>query len=341
MVSNRSIFGDIDTNLGSLEIDQIKQKLEPVMIGYSIESPVFDPGLFLYRARKIGPNFNKAIGIAPKDLAYPPRHLASLGRLNRAGQPMFYSSMHKEPVFFELRDVNPGDELILTFWKTTQKMYVNNIGYTEYAFEQLGAKRALPQWGRPTAPNSTEQSVGISVIPPEARNVALSKDQSREIKEAFSEYFMHKVSEDESFRYKLTTAIGEMHLGSIASHGTQFAGILYPSTRMWANGDNLALLPWFADSHLEFRKAVHIRIKSKSETTFDVDYQDAAHEFEESGQLKWLGRIRAWPLQPKQAGKFRCVVGLDTDGDYVIDQEGTATHWEAVDIVTGKQIEPR
>jgi hypothetical protein len=339
MPFDRSVFDDIDANLRSLKIDQIKQRLDPMMIGYSIETPIFDPGAFLYRARKIGPIFNKAVGITRKDLIYPPKHLAPLGRLNRAGQPMFYSSMHKESVFFELPELNAGDELILTFWKTTQKMVVNNIGYTEFAFKQLGAKRTVPQWGSPQPPGSTEQTVSLSMIPEETMNIALSRDQSRELKEAFSEYFMRKVTADESFRYNLTTAIGEMHLGSIVSDNTQFAGILYPSTRMWANGDNLALLPWFADSHLEFRKAVHVRIKGRTETTIDIDYEDAAHEFGASGQLDWLGRIRNWTLQPKQTGKFLFAAGLDADGDYTISQDGMPAHWEAEDIVTGKRIE--
>lgn len=219
-------------------------------------------------------------------------------------------------------------------------MVVNNIGYTEFAFKQLGAKRAVPQWGPPQVPGSTEQTVSLSMTPEETMNIALSRDQNRELKEAFSEYFMRKVPTDEFFRYNLTTAIGEMHLGSIVSHKTQFAGILYPSIRMGANGDNLALLPWFADSHLEFRKAVHVRIKGRTETTMDIDYQDAAHKFGVSGQLNWLGRIRTWTLQPKQAGKFLFAAGLDADGDYMISQNGTPAHWEAVDAVTGTQIEP-
>src|SRR5258708_31797190 len=97
--------GSIDANLCALEIDQIRQRLDPMMIGYRIETPIFEPGCFLYRARKFGASFNKATGITRKDLIYPPKHLATLGRLNRAGQPVFYSSMHKESVFFELRDL--------------------------------------------------------------------------------------------------------------------------------------------------------------------------------------------------------------------------------------------
>jgi hypothetical protein len=335
---DRSVFDEIDANLRALEIDQIRQRLNPMMIGYSIETPIFEPGCFLYRARKFGASFNKATGITRKDLIYPPKHLAALGRLNRAGQPVFYSSMHKESVFFELRDLAVGDEVILTFWKTTEKMVVNNVGYTEFAFEQLGAKRAVPQWGSALAPGSTEQTVGLPVVPEEIKNSLLSRDESRELKEAFSKYFMRVVNSHESFRYNLTTAIGEMHLGTITNHGMQFAGILYPSVRTWANGDNLALLPWFADT-LEFRKAVHVRITGRKDANIDIDFADAAHEFDTSGKLKWLGHVKNWTLQPKQKAKFVFVAGLDADGDYRISQNGEPAHWEAEDALTGTIIE--
>lgn len=252
---------------------------------------------------------------------------------------MFYSSMHKELVFFEVPDLKAGEEIILTFWKTNHRMFVNNIGYTEFAFKQLGAKRTLPNWGPPQAPGSTKATVSLSTIPKEVLDKALSMDQSREIKEAFSKYFMRAVAADEIFRYKLTVAIGELHLGSIIEHNTQFAGILYPSVRMWANGDNLALLPWFVDNHVEFRKAVHVRIRSRTETKIDIDYLDAAHNFDPSDQLNWLGRIRKWTLQPKQAGKFTFSAGLDADGDYTISKEGMPGHWTAEDAGTGKQID--
>jgi hypothetical protein len=342
MAFDRSTFDQIDANLRSLEIDEIKKRLEPLMIGYAIQSPIFDPGAFVYRARLIAPTFNKAGPITRKDLIYPPANVTSLGRLNRAGQPVFYCSMHKESVFFELPNLKAGDEIILTFWKTTEKMFVNNIGYTEFAFKQLGAKRTLPQWGPPQAPGSTEATVTLPEMPKEVRDVALSKDQSREIKEAFSAYFMRKVSANESFLYRLTVAIAEMHLGTITivNDKTQFAGILYPSVRMWANADNVALLPWFVDGHLEFRKAVHVRIKSRTETTIDIDYLDAAHEFDDTGKLKWLGRVRGWPLQPKQTAKFHLVPGPDEDGDYLTGKDGQSVHWTAEDMATGNPIYP-
>jgi hypothetical protein len=182
--------------------------------------------------------------------------------------------------------------------------------------------------------------MSLATLPPDVVNVALSKDESREIKEAFSTYFMRKVTSDESFRYKLTVAIGEMHLGSIVTHNTQFAGILYPSVRMWANGDNIALLPWFVDKHLAFRKAVHVRIKGRTETSIDIDYLDAAHEFDDAGKLNWLGRIQAWTLLPKQTAKLLGVAGPDDD-DYTVGEDGRPAHWTAADAATGKPIYPQ
>jgi hypothetical protein len=110
---------------------------------------------------------------------------------------------------------------------------------------------------------------------------------------------------------------------------------------MWANGDNLALLPWFVDKHLEFRKAVHVRIKGRTEMSISIDYIDEANEFDHAGKLKWLGRVRAWPLEPKQTAKFLGVAGPDDDGDYTVGEDSQPAHWTAEDAATGKTIYPR
>jgi hypothetical protein len=76
--------------------------------------------------------------------------------------------MLKEAVFFELPDLKAGDELIVTHWKTTERMLVNNVGYTEYAFEQLGAKRPVPDW-TPKEPRGTEQTLPLATFPKGSR----------------------------------------------------------------------------------------------------------------------------------------------------------------------------
>jgi hypothetical protein len=339
MAFDPAIFDTIEADIQSLEIDDIKKRLEPFKIGYRVQTPVFDAGAFVYRARRLGPTLDKAKGITRQDLLYPPASITQLGRMNRVGQPMFYSSMHKEAVFFELLDLKEGDEIVLTFWKTKQRAFVNNIGYTEFAFKQLGAARPLPQWRPQQPPGSTEANITLSTLPKEVVDAALSHDENRALKEAFSKYFTRKITPEVAFLYKLTTAIGEMHLGSIANQKTQFAGVLYPSVRMWANGDNLAVMPWFVDNHLEFRKAAHVRIKSRTETQMSIDYLDAAHEFNASGQLNWLGRIRKWTLQPKQTAKFTLAEGRDEDGDFTMSKDGVPCHWIAEDTSTGKPIE--
>ncbi len=337
---DRSVFDDIEANLATLDIDEIKNCLEHLLKGYHTELPIFDPGAFLYRARKFGTSFNKGTGITYNDLTYPPKHLVPLGRVNRKEQPVFYSSVHKELVYFELQDLKVGDELVVTFWKTTEKMFVNNIGYTEYVFRQLGARRMPPQWGNRGAPSpgSPNEHIALSTIPLEVRAIALSHDRNRAIREAFSEYFVRSVGPAKADRYKLTVAIGELHLGTI-NERDQFAGILYPSTRMWANGDNLALLPWYADKYLEFRKAVHVRITNRTATGFDVTYEDTAHGFDAAGKLSWVGRMRKWDVLPGQKAKFTVASGVDEDGDYLVDANGNVCHWEAEDAETGKKID--
>jgi RES domain len=338
----RTIFQDIERDIRWLEIDDIKRRLQPLMVGYRIQTPVFDPGSFVYRARRLCPAFNKAKGITRQDLIYPPANITPLGRVNRPGQPVFYASLNKEAVFFELLELREGDEIVLTFWKTNERAIVNNIGYTEFAFKQLGARRELLRWDQSQSPSSTEATITLPTIPEEIVRSALSHDQNRALKEAFGEYFTHKVTPNVPLLYKLTTAIGEMHLGNIRhvkSVTTQFAGILYPSVRTWANGDNLALLPWFVDNHLEFRKAVHIKIKSRTDTQINIDQLDAAHEFNGSGQLIWLGRIRKWTLQPRQTARFTLVEGRDDNGDFLLSSDGKACHWTAEDESTKTPIE--
>ena len=173
-----TVFEQINTNLEQLEIDHIKQQLEPLIKGMAVQSPIFNPGAFLYRARKIGPTFNKDIGIKYADLIYPPKHVSKMGRLNRDGEPVLYCSMQKASVFFEIQDLSPGDEIILTFWQTTEGMLVNNIGYTQHVFERLGAKRECPQWRPPDAePNSNKAAVTLPEIL--RQNLATGNDSTK------------------------------------------------------------------------------------------------------------------------------------------------------------------
>lgn len=158
-------------------------------------------------------------------------------------------------------------------------MIVNNIGYTQPVFERLGAKRPLTEW-LTSAPDSASGAVVLPSMSPEEISRVLPHDENSNLRRIFSEYFMCSVGETERHKYKLTTALGELHLGTV-NKVHKFAGVLYPSIRMWASGDNLALLPWFVDSHLQFRKALHIHIDRRNDPEFSFSYLDAASQFDE------------------------------------------------------------
>ena len=99
MPFDQALFDEIEAKIRSFDIDEIKRRLKTLMIGFRIETPVFDRGAFVYRARQLGTQFRKEAGIKRTDLVYPPAAKTSLGRLNRVGKPVFYGAMHKEAVF--------------------------------------------------------------------------------------------------------------------------------------------------------------------------------------------------------------------------------------------------
>lgn len=334
------IFKHINDNIKQLGIDDIRELIRPLMKGVSVQAPIIHAGSFLYRARKIDGSFNKNQKILLKELKNPPPDKATLGRVNRDGQSVFYCSGSKEPVFFELPNLSNGDEIILSFWKTSEDMIVNNLGYTEYIFNKMGAKRVLPPWSIIKI-DDTKQKIILNEnsIPAEVRESILSHDQNRVFRELMSEVFMHQVNDSDKHLYKLSTALAELHLGEIKNYTKQFAGIIYPSVRMFANGDNFALKPEFVKQNVEFKKATHIRINDRSENSYSITNIDAAIELDEDGSLKWLGHLPHWVLnKPFQEAKFTVTEGRDEHGDYERDKDGLPCHWVAVDSKTGETI---
>jgi len=292
-----SIFEHINDNVKELGIDEIRELIRPLMKGITVNTPIIPAGTFLYRARKINNSFNKDQKILISDLTYPTGDKAKLGRLNRDGQSVFYCSSSKEPIFFELPNLSEGHEIILSFWQTSKPMIVNNIGYTEFIFTQMGAKRVAPSWSVIKVDDARQEiTFNENSIPAETREIILSHDENRVLRELMSKEFMREVPDSERHHYKLTTALAELHLGEIKNHAQQFAGIIYPSVKMSANGDNFALTPDFVDQHIKFKKATHIKIAKRDGNSFSINKIDEAIELNDDNSLKWLGRLAHWVL---------------------------------------------
>ena len=47
------MFNEIEAKIRSFDIDEIKRRLQALLIGFRIETPVFDAGAFVYRDRQL------------------------------------------------------------------------------------------------------------------------------------------------------------------------------------------------------------------------------------------------------------------------------------------------
>ncbi len=339
-----AVLKGLEASEGALSIDELRERLWPAIGGMSVRSPIFDPGTFVYRARRIDANFSVSGPTALRELSYPLPEITRPNRANRAGHPMFYCSTGKEPLFFELGELTTGDEIVVTAWLTDAPMMVNNIGYTQFVFDKLGAKRPCPTWEAKSPTDATGSVAfsegGFDALKDQVLENRLSQEANEQVRLEISRLFMQKVGTTNADAYKLTTAIAEVHLGTIKNMAADFAGVMYPSIKMSANGDNIALTPKFVDAHLKFKRATRVRIDKHVGAKFDFTSVDCAKSVDVKGNLEWLGRLPNWQVKPGQMAKFTVTPGRDSDGEYSSGKDGAPLHWLARDATTGEIIEP-
>ena len=336
MEKNLSLLKYIESNTRTLSIDEIKSQLSELLRGLKIRPPRIATGSFFYRARKICGQFNKTSPVCVRDLSYPPKASAKMGRLNRDGQPLFYSSVGKEPLLFEIPDLRPGDEIVLSIWQTNAPLWLNTIGYSQEAFKRLGSFRShLQWWNNPDGSGKGE----VRVVPSE-KPFDLPYDENTKLTAALSDCFTCVVGEENYHKYKLTAAIAEIYLSDVSHLAIRFGGVMYPSIRLFANGDNVALMPWFVDAHLEFRKALHIRIEEIDATKFAITTVDSALTVTSERELIWLGRLPKWTIEVGREAECIATAGRDSWGDYEYSSDGSPVYWAVTDTRTGLPILP-
>lgn len=306
---DREFVESLRAQLEQLSIDETKQRIEERMRGRVAHGLMLPKGTFIYRARKVSASFHPKLGLARQDLSYPPKKCCPAGRLNRAGFPLFYASMSKSPLLFEL-GAQPGEEFVISIWRVDEQPIISTLGYTSSVLASLGSDGG--------------QLLGLP-----------SRDQSKNVIEddALSDVFAERVQAHERIKYKLTAAIGELHYGLLEGGRRKFGGVMYPSVAMWANGDNVALLPWFVDEHLQITKAIHLKVNEAGEKSYSIDVLDESRRLDEEGCLVWQG----YPgTRLKKPGNLAVVfkAGRDQLGDYV-EGKDCIGHWVATDTGTG------
>ena len=308
-------MNDLRNRLSSLDIDQIKTEIGERMRGRTIRVPQIPAGAFVYRARKL----KSTQGIGVGHLSYPPASICPAGRLNRKGFPLFYAATSKSPLLFEL-GAQPGEHFVFSIWGMQISPIISCLGYTRSVFNSLGSKREAPTW--------------LSSRPEE--NTATSNDFLAE--DILSELFSEKVLPGEQEKYKLTAAIAELHYELLEGGAKKFAGVIYPSVAMWANGDNIALRPWFVDAHLQWKKAIHIKVDSTDGKSFSITELDTAKDLDGSGKLLWAGHPGFRVPPGISSGHCVFTEGRDELGDYIYGKDNVVGHWVFEDEKTGRQF---
>lgn len=312
-------MGDLRNRLSLLDIDQIKKEISERMRGRTIRVPQIPADTFVYRARKLEGSFSSTEGIGPGHLSYPPAPICPAGRLNRKGFPIFYAATSKSPLLFEL-GAQPAEHFIFSIWQMQISPIISCLGYTHSVFTSLGSKREAPQW--------------LSSRPED--EAATSNDFMTE--DILSELFSEKVLSYENDKYKLTAAIAEIHYELLEGGAKQFAGVIYPSVAMWANGDNIALRPWFVDKHLQWKKSIHIKVDSSDGKSFEITELDSARDLDGSGKLQWAG-YSGFRVPPGiSSGHCVFTEGRDELGDYIYGKDNVVGHWVLIDEKTGRRF---
>lgn len=283
------------------DVDLLKQRLELLFQGFGFTTPILMSGQILYRGvRWVDKPINRS------RLGYPrPDAVPFYQRANRPHHPMFYSSIAREATFFEL-DVQPGEHIAISKWRTTRKILVSNVGYADEVFRALKSSRPNPTWG--------------------ASNPRLVAPANQLIAKFFAAEFTKIVSAGCEHLYKLSAAIAEkLYIGNVnmeqaggAFEGEpKFGGLLYPTIAMRANSDNVALIPEFVEQYLELISVEWIRVDSKEpDFKYKVTALDFANSFSGAGEIHWKGRLPQWRVQPGE----QVMISVEK-GKYVVRNE--------------------
>lgn len=256
-------------DLTFVEIEEIKNLLTLLFTGYAVTTPLFDSGLTLYRGI---PYDKKPETISY--LSYPPKEIAKINRASREKQPIFYCATSRQVPFFEL-GAKPNDKLVISKWKTTRKLLVNNIGYTDSNFAALNSNRNNQKWNN------------------EKEHPETLKEENVIIQNFLAKTFSQVIPKNETKIYKLTIAIAEK-----LYFGEMFEGLLYPTIPMKANADNFAIKPAFIDSGgLVFEEVEFIEVTKMDDFKYEIKVLDWANSISDTGVIEWKGRLPQWTIK--------------------------------------------
>src|SRR5260370_19607048 len=139
------------------DIDTLKRQLREKLGGYSvaINYPTRDNLLFRGVVCEERPQTIDRISYPPAD------RVTKLGRLNRIGQSMFYSSRAAPAVYYEIH-AKPGQRIAVSTWEFIEPLWMHNLGFHADSVRRIGGPVDGPR-GRLTNPIANETKLNAQL----------------------------------------------------------------------------------------------------------------------------------------------------------------------------------
>lgn len=241
----QQVLTDLENGSFTLLTDsELRDKIQAIHNGFVIQAPILSPGTLIYRAVKVSQR-----PAHKSRISYPPIEMVTTnGRLNRAGEGMFYGSFHRFASCLHECSCNVGDFFAVSAWLTTEKMIFNHLGYSNAVLRELKSKRDLPFFAR------TQEE----------------PERNRLFREWQARVFSKRVPPDQTHLYRLPIALKDFALARIVQTDPEapdfaFSGVIYPSVAMWLLEDNVAILPAEVDSKLALCEVILLSLDAIKE----------------------------------------------------------------------------
>lgn len=261
-----------DGSFTSFSDEELREKIRVIHGGITLQAPIMPAGTAIYRAVKVSQRPSDRLRVG-----YPPLEVVKdHGRLNRAGEVMFYGAFHLSACLHECA-WQVGEFFAVSGWLTNVPMTFNHLGYSQAVLQSLRSNRELPFF---TKLNDDSR-----------RNALIREWQAR--------VFTQRVPKDQGYLYRLPIALKDFALSKMIQTDPNapdiFSGVIYPSVAMWLLADNVAVLPKEVDTKMTLFEVILLTLDSvtevpRTEGGIETKMAMKTYDFarpEGDGKLKW------------------------------------------------------
>lgn len=248
----------LDLEAGSfvnLTDEALQEKIRLIHTGFTFNAPIYPVGTLIYRAVRVAERPSHK-----SQISYPPLQYAGVnGRLNKAGEVMFYGALNQFASCLIECGQKVGEFFAVSAWLTTSVMTMNHLGYSQAVLDQMKARRELPFFAKWEA----------------------DSERNRIIREWQCRVFTATVPRHQEHLYRLSIALKNFALSPMVQTDpnapTLFSGVIYPSVAMWLLGDNIAILPSEVDTKLNLFEVILLTLDSVTVTPTNDGGNQTSH----------------------------------------------------------------